>query len=216
MTMLAKADITYTGTAAKLKPAVDSMRKSFDARRQGLTGLQMKEADSLIKDIDALIKKNKWEEVKARCDEADSVLRSLTKDEKVAQETKSKLIGSWTGIQKVKNKEDKSDFIEKKVFTFFSDGKTDMVEERNGQTNEALKEDWKYLSAGSYSLKADTIFLTITKEKCVKQAYMNLIEKNGKPQWIKTEKPSYDSVITSGKKDRFITFNYLKESFKKR
>jgi len=216
MTILARAELSFTNTTSRLKPGVDSLRKTFDARKQVLSGIQLKEADSLIKEADSLIASNKWSEAKAKCDEVNASLTGLAKDEKVAMETKAKLIGSWVGVQKIKNKDDKSDYTEKKIFTFTPAGKADIIEERAGQTNESLKEDWKFQSAGSYSLKADTIFLFVTKEKCVKQAYTNLVVKNGKTQWVRTEKAPYDSVITSGKKDRFITFDYLKESFKKR
>jgi len=216
MTLLARAELAYTVSAGKLKPIVDSLRKTFDARRKGLTGLQLKEADSAIKRVDSMIALNKWSEAKPQCNEVDIALNGLLKDEKTAQETKTKLMGVWTGVLKVKNKDEKSDFVEKKVFSFARDGKVDVVEERNGQTNEGLKEDWKFQSAGTFSLKGDTIFLFVTKEKCLKQAFSNFVTKNGKAQWVKTEKPTYDSTITSGKKDRFLTFDYLKESFKKK
>ncbi|HEX7509788.1 MAG TPA: hypothetical protein VF335_00675 [Chitinivibrionales bacterium] len=216
ITLLARAELTYTTSASKLKPVVDSLRKSFEARKQGLSGMQRKEADSLIHRVDSLIALNKWSDVKPVCSDVDTALNGLAKDEKKAVETKTKLIGTWTGVQKVKNKEEKADFVEKKVFSFTREGKVTIVEERNGQTNEGLKEDWKFQSGGAFTLKGDTILLMVSKEKCLKQSFTNLVNKNGKPQWVKTDKPSYDSTITSGKKDRFITFDYLKESFKKK
>ncbi len=216
MTLLARAEFAYSNVASKLKPYVDSLRKTFDARKQRLTGVQLKEADSIVKRADSLITLTRWGEAKASCDAVDTALTSLVKDEKNAREIKTKLIGTWSGVNKVKNKEQKADFVEKKIFTFAPDGKVTSVEERNGQTNESLKEDWKFQSAGTYSLKGDTIFLFIAKEKCLKQAYTNLVVKNGKTQWVKTEKAPYDSTITSGKKDRFMTYEYLKEICKKR
>jgi hypothetical protein len=216
MAVLLKSEMTYSGATSKIKPVVESLRKTFDTKKQSLTGAQLIEADRLIKDVDSSITMNKWTEAKEKCEMVDKALSSLVNDEKVAGETKAKLIGTWIGSQKIKNKQEKADFIEKKSFSFLPDGKVDILEERNGQTNEALKEDWKFQSGGSYSLKGDTILVAVNKEKCFKQTYMNLVVKNGKPQWVKKEKPGYDSTITSGKKDRFLTFSYLKENFKKR
>jgi hypothetical protein len=45
---------------------------------------------------------------------------------------------------------------------------------------------------------------------------MNLKVKGGKKEWVKTDKPPYDSAITSGKKDRYMTFDFLKGNFKKK
>lgn len=215
ITIIAKAELGNSDVSGKLKPYVDSLRKTIDLRKHKLSGMQLKEADSLTARADSLIKMNRWADAKVACVELDAILTSLEKDETTAKETKAKLTGSWTGVLATKNKEEKSNYVEKKVFNFAPDGKIDIVEERNGQTNEALKEDWKYQSAGTYSLKADTIFIAVIKEKCIKQVYTNQVTKNGKTQWIKNEKKPYDSVITSGKKDRFLTFSYLKENFKK-
>jgi hypothetical protein len=216
MAVLSKAEMTYIGATSKVKPIVDSLRKTFDPRKQGLTGQQLIEADRLIKDVDSVIKMNKWPEAKIKCEMTDAALNSLLNDEKTAKEVKAKLIGTWNCTQKVKDKATKADFVEIKVFSFLPDGKIDIVEQRNGQTNETFKEDWKYQSGGTYSLKGDTILIAVNKEKCLKQSYMNLVAKNGKPQWVKKEKPGYDSTITSGKKDRYVAFADLKQNFKKR
>jgi hypothetical protein len=216
MTILSNAELMYLNATTKIKPGVEALRKTFDAKKQGLTGAQLQEADRLIKDLDSCMKMNKWPEAKILCDQVDTALASLVKDEKTAAEVKAKLTGTWNATVKTKDKQAKADFTEKKSFTFLPNGKVDIVEERNGQTNEALKEDWKFQSGGTYSLKGDTIFIAVNKEKCFKQMYTNLIMKNNKSQWVKREKPGYDSTITSGKKDRFLTFASLKGDFKKR
>jgi hypothetical protein len=216
MGILANAEMIYINSTNKIKPGVEALRKTLDAKKQGLSGAQLMEADRLIKDVDSFIKINKWTEAKEKCEMTDSTLTSLLKDEKTAAEVKVKLTGTWSGVQKVKNKQEKADFVEKKIFSFSPDNKIDIIEERNGQTNAMVKEDWKFQSGGTFSLKGDTILVAVTKEKCFKQIYMNLVEKNGKAQWLKKEKPTYDSTITSGKKDRFLTFAFLKENFKKR
>jgi hypothetical protein len=215
-TLLGKAELMYTSSLSQVKPGVEAMRKTFDGKKQSLTGAQLLEADRLIKDVDSCIKVNKWTEAKEKCIVVDAALTSLAKDEKTAADTKTKLTGTWIGVQKTKDKQAKADFTEKKQFTFAPDGKLDLIEERNGQTNEGLKEDWKFQSGGTYSLKGDTIIMAIAKEKCLKQIYTHLVEKGGKTQWVKKEKAPYDSTVTSGKKDRFVTFDFIKQNFKKR
>jgi|WetSurMetagenome_2_1015567.scaffolds.fasta_scaffold117582_2 hypothetical protein len=216
MTILSNAEMTYVNSTQKTKPVVEALRNTFDAKKQSLTGAQLQEAERLIKDADSCIKMNKWPEAKMKCEMIDTALNALIKDERTAAEIKAKLTGTWLETVKTKNKQEKADFVEKKSFTFSPDGKVDIVEERTGQTNEALKEDWKFQSGGTYSLKGDTVLVAVTKEKCLKQVYMHLAVKNGKSGWVKKEKPGYDSTITGGKKDRFLTFSYLKENFKKR
>jgi hypothetical protein len=215
MTLLGKAEMVYTGALTQVKPSVEALRKTFDGKKQSLTGAQLKEAESLIKDVDSCIKINKWTEAKEKCVMVDAALNSLIKDEKTAAETKAKLTGTWVGVQKTKDKQAKADYTEKKEFTFSPDGKVNIIEERNGQTNEVIKEDWKFQSGGTFSLKGDTIIIAITKEKCFKQIFTTFVEKNGKAQWVKKEKPPYDSTITSGKKDRFVTFGFITQNFKK-
>jgi hypothetical protein len=208
--------MTYAGATSKVKPAVESLRKTFDAKKQGLTSHQLTEANRLIAEVDSLIKMNKWPEAKEKAEMTDTALAALQNDEKVAKDLKAKVVGTWNSTQKIKDKKAKADFVETRIFTFSPDGKLDIIEQHTGQTNETRKEDWKYQSGGTYSFKGSLILMSITKEKCFKQSFQNLIEKNGKPQWVKTEKPGYDSTITSGKKDRDIPFDTLKAWFKKR
>jgi hypothetical protein len=210
--LLATAEASYGATTGQLKPGVEAMRKTLADKKLNLTGAHLKEADSLCALLDATIAKNDWVSAKEEAAMIDIAVNSLVKNEQTAKEIKPKVVGSWNSTEVIKNKEDKSNAVEKKSFTFAPDGKLDITEERNGQTNETLKEDWKFQSWGTYSLKGDTILMNITREKCMKQVYQNL-KKN---QWVKFEKPPYDSTVTNGKKDRYMAFDYLKANFKKK
>ena len=103
--------------------------------------------------------------------------------------------------------------METRKFTFKKDGKYEADEQMKGQTSEFTKEDWKFLSWGDYELKGDTIFLYVKREKCVKQLYHNYKEIKGKMRWEPFEAPTYDSTITDGSKDRYFTFDYVKQYF---
>jgi hypothetical protein len=214
--LLMKAETSYGTTTEQFKPGVEAMRKSIADRKLTLSGTHLKEADSLLAILDASIGRNDWQQAKDLAAMINMVINSLVKNELTAKGMKPKVIGTWSSTEVIKNKEEKSNAVEKKSFTFGADGKVDIVEERNGQTNEALKEDWKFESWGTWSLKGDTILMSITREKCGKQIYQNLKVKAGKKEWVKFEKPPYDSTITNGKKDRYMAFDYLKETLKKR
>jgi hypothetical protein len=214
--VLVKAEASYITTTNQLKPFVDSLRKTFDARKQGLTGPQLKAADSLIALADSCIKMNQFPEAKDKCVLTDAALNSLQKDEKTAQELKSKIVGIWNASRKTVDKEAHANVVEKTTFTFTSDGKADCIEEKNGQSNEVFKEDWKFQSTGTYSLKGDTVMMCLPREKCLKQTYWNQKDVGGKKQWVKDEKPTYDSTVTSDKKYRFVSYADLKANFKKK
>ena len=214
ISILAKAEGNYGATTTELKPSVEAIRKSLGDKKLNLSGVILKEADSLLALIDALISANKWPDAKAECQEAVAIFAGLEKDQQLAKEVKPKLAGTWSGSQAFK--EDGANAVEKKQFTFAPDGKIDIVEERTGATTPSFKEDWKFQSGGTYDVKGDTILIAITKEKCLKQVYQHLKEKGKKKEWVKVEKPPYDSVITGGKKDRYMTFEFLKGNFKKK
>jgi hypothetical protein len=210
MTILTKAEGTYGATTAEIKPSVESARKALGDRKLNLSGSILKEADSLLALIDADITANRWPDAKTKCQEAAAIFTGLEKDQQLAKEVKPKLAGTWSGSQAIK--EDGANAVEKKQFAFATDGKIDITEERSGSTTPSFKEDWKFQSSGTYDLKGDTILISITKEKCLKQVYQHLKDK----KWVKVEKAPYDSVITGGKKDRYMTFEFLSGNFKKK
>jgi hypothetical protein len=212
--IIANAEASYGATTAEIKPYVESTRKLLGEKKLNFSGTILKEADSILAQIDNLIKANNWPKAKSKCIEAESLFVGLEKDQKLAKEVKNKVIGTWIGSQKIT--EDGANALEKKQFVFTADGKINMVEERSGLTTPNFKEDWKFESSGTYDIKGDTIFISVTREKCLKQTYYHLKESGSKKEWVKVEKPPYDSVITSGLKDRFVTFEYLKENFKKK
>jgi hypothetical protein len=214
MTILAKAEAGYGATTAQTKPFVESLRKALGDKKLNFTGTTLKEGDSLLALVDALVKANKWPDAKSKALEVDTIFTSLQKSLQIAKELRPKLVGTWSGSQAIK--EDGANAVEKKSFSFGVDGKISIVEERNGLTNPSLKEDWKFESWGTYDLVGDTILIFVNREKCDKQVYLNLRESGKKKDWVKTEKAPYDSAITGGKKDRYITFDFLKAGFKKK
>jgi hypothetical protein len=212
--MLDKTEVAYAHTTNSLKPVIMEQRTGFDAKLQALTGMQHIEAQKIIGKLDSLINANKWPEAQKQCALADTALQSLVIDEQRAQAIKPKLAGTWTGSEHIT--ENGANAMEKTVFVFGKDGTADVTEEHKGVNSETNKSEWKFHSTGTYDVKGDTAFLAITHEQCLKQIFWNLTDKGGKTVWDKSEMPTYDSTITSGKKNRFVTFTQLSKTYKKR
>ncbi|MGA2506654.1 MAG: hypothetical protein ABSF80_04165 [Chitinispirillaceae bacterium] len=210
---LAAAEQWYQMTVQTKKPRVDSLLKYFTAAKTALSGMQVKEADSFLTIIDSYVKKNWYMQAAVFTDRLDTLMPSLIKDEDVSKKIGPQLIGTWIMIKK--HTENGANATEKSSVSFKKDGVFEMNEAMNGQTKPTLREDWLFLTEGTYSMKGDTVLLATQKEKCVRQIYWNLVDKKGKQEWVKNEKKPYDSIIKDGSKDRFLTFDYLKEKFKK-
>ena len=188
----------------------DSLSKLLATEKAGLTGFQLKEADSLFSPIDSNFKKGWYLQARGAADHLDSMMPSLLRDEENAKQVSGKIIGTWTMLKH--HREDGANAVEKTKVSFLKDGTFAMDEEMKGQTSPQLKEDWQFLTQGNYGLKGDTILLMTKTEKCPRQIYWNLDDNN---KWVKTDKKPYDTVITDGSKDRSIAFSYLKENYKK-
>lgn len=193
----------------KLKPIIDSLRKSFDERKAMLSGAQLRAADSLLRPIDSLLKMNWYMEAQGYVFDSDTIFNQLIKDEEIAKTILPKVIGTWT-IENQATSEG-ANAIEKKTFKFNKDMTLELNESMKGQTASNLKQDWQFLSWGTYSLKGDTIIMSITREKSPRQIYTKLV--NG--QWVQDIQKPYDMEIKDGKKDRTMAFSELQEFDKK-
>jgi len=213
MVYIERAEAESEATMNKLKPYVDSMRISIKKRKEGLSGLHLKYADSIITFIDSYADKGWLRQAKDKCIMIDSMLPRLHNDEKLANKVRPKLLGSWFS-SRVPEKRYKA--LETRKFTFHKDGKFESVEQMKGQTHEFLKEDWKFLSWGTWDMLGDTVMLFVKREKCPRQVFWNYKEKDGRKQWVKNDAPTYDTTITSGKKDRYMTYGYIRENFKRK
>ena len=210
------AEAWYEKAMTTNKPIVDQLRKSFVDRKATLSGLALKDADSLLKIADSLIAKNWMVGARTKLESMDTVMGILVENEEKAKELRKKLIGTWKDVHTLHAPEESGMRFHARdirVFKFCDDGSFYSSEERKGQTTPFLKEDWKFLSWGTFDLMGDTIYQFITREKCTKQIYT---QKNVKlNKWESKKNPTYDSTITDGAKDRFITYSDLKLDFKK-
>jgi hypothetical protein len=207
---ISAAEQWYQTTVQTAKPCVDSLLKYVATAKTALSGMQLREADSLLAIINAYVKQTWYMQAKVYTDQLNALIPSLIKDEAMAKKVNAQIVGTWSMAKK--HTEDGANAMEKSRVYFKKDGSFEMNEEMKGQTKPTLKEDWLFLTNGIYTTKGDTILLSTQKERCVRQIYWTLIDKKG---WVKNEKKPYDTLIKDGSKDRYFTFDYLKENFRK-
>jgi hypothetical protein len=207
--LIAAADAWYAESQTKLGPEVRSRREAANETVAKLTGPQKQAADSLLAIIDKQIASSWMAQASAALNEFDTVLVQLVKDEERMAEVLKKLPGVW-GEQAV-TPDRNLNAVRTKRFVFGSDGSIMLDEKMVGKSGPELKEDWQYVSQGTWSVKGDTVFVAVGREKRVKQVIENLV--NGK--WVKQSEAPYDSAITDGSKNLFVTFSYMEENMKK-
>jgi hypothetical protein len=213
---LAKAEGFYQNRMSKLKPSVDSLMATIKNARQNYTGLALKRFDSLtaVADsfgrIDWLLQSyNKAREIIGRIPQFDSAVGK-------AKELRSFIPGEWVCTQRDTSYENKDvNAVTKKVFTFEKDGKAKFVESKKGQSGPYLKEDWEFVSTGTWDIYGDMVYLPVSRFAAKRQMFerMFLIEGGKKKEWRKEPKPTYDSAITDGSQDRYVSYADLKEDF---
>lgn len=210
---IVKAEQWYETSMQEFKPYIDNLRKKIVDKKSALTGLQLKTADSVLSIADSFINLNWLIQARWKMDKLDSLMPLLEENEAKAQKIRKQLVGKWGDSHWIKPEDANYKALDKRVYKFTKDGKFEGSEEMNGQTTDYMKEEWQFLSWGTYDLKGDTIHLFISREKCPKQVFTQLNVRENK--WVRNVKSTYDSTITNGSKDRFIVFDYLKENFKK-
>jgi hypothetical protein len=209
---LAAAETWYQSTVQTAKPLVDSLMNYFSSAKSGLSGMQLREADSILAVIDSLVKLNWYMQAHVLAGQFAALLPHLLKDEAIAKKIDAQIRGTTWSMSKKFTEGGGAGAIQKNRVSFKKDGSYEMTEEMKGQTKPNLKEDWLFLTWGTFAMKGDTILLSTTREKRVRQNYVHLAR--GKAVKKIEDKP-YDSTISDGSKDRFFTFDYLRENFKK-
>ena len=212
--LIAQAESQYKDDMNRLKPWISSKKSFIADETTNLTGLHKKHLDSLMGIVDSFITINWLLQAEAHIKELINYLPKLKSDEERAAELRPRIPGVWKCSQVTKHAEDKSvHAVEKKIFTFTSDGKVKLVENKKGKSTPYFKEDWEFISHGKWDVKGDTILLLVERFKSAKQDFWDKKDKDGRTQWVKTSHPRYDSLIADGSQNRFITFHDLINDF---
>jgi hypothetical protein len=214
---LAAVESKFKTDVSRLIPAIDSLRSVIKATRSGLSGLQAKKLDSLMVPIDSLVNQKWYLQAYTKAAEIGAAIPQFNKDESTSKELRNVLPGQWVCTNLTSDKENKAiHAVEKKIFTFMEDGKTTLVENKKGQSGPFLKEDWEFRSWGTWDLHGDTIHLFINRFQSVRQNFQRFYVIDGKKFWKNEPQPTYDSTITDGSQDRYITYPDLKEDFERK
>ena len=216
-TSIAAAEAWFEKAMTESKAYIESARKTIIERKAQLKGMALKDCDNLLQTADSLVKINWLIAARTQVEKIEAAMPLLLGNQKKADALKPTIIGTWKAAHVVLPTEDdekaKYKALETQIYTFGKDGSFSGIEEKHGQSTHYMKEDWKFLSWGTYDLSGDSIYLFISREKCAQQVYTNLNMKTNK--WEKKAEPLYDSTITTHKKDKFIVYNDLKSDFKK-
>jgi len=210
---LEKIEADFNAAIESMRPYVETTRKSIAERKKQLSGLQLQSAQKLEAGIDSMVNKGWILQAKQQCEFLDTLMNSLLKDEEKMKAAQTEIVGTWVSTR-VPDKGMKA--VEKRKFVFDAEGKFSGEEEMKGQTSVETKEDWKFLSWGSYQVKGDTILVNVQREKCERQNFWNHKIKDGKLQWVPYVAPTYDTTITNGRKDWWRTIQNMKEEFDKK
>jgi hypothetical protein len=219
LVLIAQAEDQYEEDMKRLKPYVDSLKIVFRKTGAELSGLQRKHLDSLVSIVDSFYTMNWLLQAEAHANQIVDYLPTLKLDEEVANEKWPKVRGTWVCKTRSKHSSDKTvNAVEHKIFTFNGDSSALFVEKKSGKSTPYFKEDWEFRSWGKWGMHGDTIHVFVDRFAAVKQNFeeYHKPKEGGKPYWKKINHPSYDSTITDGSQNRYITLNDLKQDFVKR
>jgi hypothetical protein len=213
---LVKSQNYYRDKVSRLKPAVDSLRAVIKNARQNYAGIELKKFDSLGTIVDSFAKIDWQLQAYAKARELVGLIAHFNADAVRAKELRTLVPGEWVCTQHDKSTESKDvNAVAKKIFTFEKNGKGKFIESKKGQSGPFCKEDWEFVSNGTWDANGDTLHLFVTRFAVTRQLFERLYILNGgkKKEWRKEPKPTYDSAITDGSQDRFISYKDLTEDF---
>jgi hypothetical protein len=216
--LIAEAEAKYSDKSKSVQTTFDSLMAAINSGKAGLKGVALTRLDSMVRKADSfgtigwIIQQE--QSLRATADQ----IPSLKFNSERAEEVRPRVPGTWVCSQVTKSEADKTvHAVEDKVFEFSPDKTIKLTEKKKGQSGARLKEDWEFVSTGTYDIFGDTIYLFINRFKVNRQNFEEkFTDEKGKESWKKRSEPTYDSAITDGSQDRYIAFSDLKLDFSKR
>jgi hypothetical protein len=212
--VLTQLEASFKSVVPQLQADIESMRAQVAQVRSQLTGMQVTKVDSMMRTVDSLANLKFYPDASAKIKKVIGVLPSLQQDEQKAAEIKGKVAGTWTCTNITKHSEDKTvHAVEKKIFILNRDGSCKFIEQKQGKSGPFLKEDYQYISYGTYGFMGDTVYLSINRFTAVRQNFEHLFI-NGKSRvWKKEIHPNYDTLLTDKSQDRYVAYPDLVSDF---
>jgi len=212
---LSAAEKFYSEKISTLLPSIESAKNQINSAKMDFSGLQVKQIDSMLAIADSFVNIKWYLQGYNICQEIIERLPQYKIDEEKSRSLKKTIPGDWLCVNETKGTENKAiNATEKKIFSLGRDGKVKLIESKKGQSGPYLKEDWEFNSWGTWDMKGDTIHLFISRFAAVRQNFEKIYVEGKKKVWKKETQPTYDSLITDGSQDRYITYSDLKEDFK--
>jgi len=210
---LTRLEAWFQQALESTKPELKAARAAVDSQKAELTGLHLRAADSMLTRVDSLEDAGRILQARATLAKVEAMLPALHESQKKATKLKGRVVGIWREVARPDAAGATS--VEIRTYTFGKDGSLKTSEKKKGKSNVGLKEDWAFESWGTWDMKGDTVHMHIEREKCLRQIYETLVKKNGRERWERNAGPAYDSTITDGRKDQWIAYTDLDESFNK-
>jgi hypothetical protein len=212
--VLTQLELSFKSTIPQLQSEIESMRAQITQTRSQVTGMQVAKIDSMMRIADSLNNLKWYPDAAAKMRSVVAALPQLQQDEQKAAEIKGKVAGTWTCTNVTKHSEDPTvNAVEKKIFILNRDGTCKFIEQKQGKSGPFLKEDYQYISYGTYGFLGDTVYLSINRFQAVRQNFEHLFIDGKKRTWKKEPHPSYDTTLTDKSQDRFVAYPDLVSDF---
>ena len=212
--VLTQLELSFKSTIPQLEAEIESMQGQVAQVRSQVSGMQVERIDSLTRAVDSLVDKKWYPDASAKLKTIVNALPQIKLDEQKMTEIKGKVAGSWTCTNVTKHSEDKTvHAVEKKIFILNKDGSCRFIEKKEGKSGPYLKEDYEFVSYGTYGFKGDTVYLSIKRFAAVRQNFERLFIEGKSRTWKRDPQPTYDTTITDKSQDRFITYPDLLSDF---
>jgi hypothetical protein len=212
--VLTQLEASFKSIVPQLQADIESMRAQISQVRSQLSGMQVTKVDSMMRKVDSLVDLKWYPDAAAKIMVIVSMLPQLKIDEQKSSEIKGKVTGTWTCTNVTKHSEDKTvNAVEKKIFILNSDGTCKFIEKKQGKSGPFLKEDYEFVSTGTYGFLGDTVYLSISRFSAVRQNFERLFIEGKNRTWKKDPQPTYDTTLTDKSQDRFIAYPDLVSDF---
>lgn len=216
--MLRKVEHYYDNYVSGLQPVIDSLLSVAGNIRGELSGMQIRKLDSVVAVVDSLAKAGRPVEAEKTARALAASIPALRADEEKTRELRAIIPGStWEYVfRKSSDVHKEVNAVEKKVFSFLRNGNATFVESEKGRSDQNTRTDYEFASFGTYDIAADTIYVFVNRFAARRQIIEARGDKDGKEYWKRDVGPTYDSLITDGSQDRWVTLADLREDFKRR
>ena len=202
-----RAEAWYHERAPRAEQLATACREAARTSAEQLKGMHRTSVDSLAAMVDSLVAQGRHIQAATKCDELAALTEAMTTAQQTAEKLARTVAGRWRSVRDVVGEGAKA--AETRDFTFNRNGSLVYTHEMKGTTDPTLREDWQFLSWGSWQLKGDTVHMAIAREKCTRQNFSFL--RDGR--WVTERKPTYDTTITDGSKDLLIVYKDLQDEF---